>query len=412
MDFDAEMRSLFERLPKVLVDELGEQRFVELMEKHPEKVSEGIRNVVLETTQEGGHVFAAQLRRHAPPMLAHRRAERRAFERQLFRRWKRAFDLAEMVVTAAFELGADFNAKHQEQANRENDLRFAVLVRLHARACRIAEEVLVLLKAGFGQAGLARWRVLHEVAVVASFIADHDQDTAERYLLHENIEAWRGMQEYQARVDRLNIEPFTDNDLREGKRTYDELVTRYGKPYASQYGWAQKALADDDARYVKARVTLAALERAVSLDHMRPYYRLSSHGVHANPKGILFTPDLAEGAPEVLLAGPTNTGLADAGQCTLLSLNLATSTLLMYKRGEAAGLTMVALLDLVAEAAEVFVRTQSDIENDRRFPRFNPVAGLRDELAPPLTYALGRVGQHIGRARVSAGRRLRGRWLH
>ena len=62
----------------------------------------------------------------------------------------------------------------------QRDYVFEALSRLLARACRIAEEVLVLLKAGYGQGALARWRALHEVAVVADLIAENGEDCAER----------------------------------------------------------------------------------------------------------------------------------------------------------------------------------------------------------------------------------------
>jgi hypothetical protein len=273
---------------------------------------------------------------------------------------------------------------------------------MHARACRIAEEVLALLKAGFGQAALARWRVLHEVAVVSSFIAEHDQNTAERYLLHEHIEAWRGMQELQAKASRLNVEPFTGDELREAEEVFDELAARYGKKYVTPYGWAQKELVLHDPKYEKERVTFSAIEAAVSLDHLRPYYRMASHGTHANPKGILFTPDLMEGAPEVLLAGPGSTGFADPGQCALISLNQVTATLLHYKKGESAGLILIALRDLIEAATDAYVETQGDVSDERSLPHYGLVARLRYRFAPRLAVARVRVRQGFDEARARA----------
>jgi hypothetical protein len=43
LDFDAEMRALFARLPKLILDEVGEERAVELIEKEPERLSQVIR---------------------------------------------------------------------------------------------------------------------------------------------------------------------------------------------------------------------------------------------------------------------------------------------------------------------------------------------------------------------------------
>lgn len=402
------MRAALRDLPNVLLAELGEQRAIELAENEPEKLNTLVREVTRGVTYTGGHELATQLKRDGPAMLARRRAERRAFEERLSRRWARPFDLAEMAMVVAYEVGEEFNAKHQEQAEADSDLIFAVLVRMHARACRIAEEVLALLRAGFGQAALARWRVMHEVAVVASFIADHDQDTAEGYLLHENIEAWRAMQELQVKVDRLDAEPFTEEEQREAEEVFNELVARYGKKYAGPYGWAQKALASHDARYDKERVTFQTIENAVSLDHLRPYYRMASHGTHANPKGILFSPDLIETQPEVLLAGPSSTGFADPGQCALISLNQVTASLLGYKQGEAVGVILVALRDLMDEATSAYVETQSDVENERDLPRYTTAARLRYRFAPRLAVARVRARERLESVRGAARERLRG----
>jgi hypothetical protein len=251
VDLDAQIRAAFEELPNALVAELGEERALELAEKEPQRLREAVEEAVKEATEAGGYLLAGRLKKDGPLMLARRRAERDGFEERLARRWARPFDLAEMAMVVACEAGEAFNEKHRQEAGADKDLVFAVLVRLHARACRIAEEVLALLKAGFGQAALARWRVLHEVAVVASFISERDQGTAERYLLHANIEAWRAMEELQRRVDRLDVEPFTEDELRNAKDVVDQLVERYGTKYAGSYGWAHAALVAHDATYEK-----------------------------------------------------------------------------------------------------------------------------------------------------------------
>jgi hypothetical protein len=193
---------------------------------------------------------------------------------------------------------------------------------------------------------------------------------------------------------------FTEDQLREAKERFDDLVARYGKKYAGPYGWAQKALADEDPKYENQRITFSDIENAVTLDHLRPYYRMASHGVHANPKGILFTPDLLPAEPELLLAGPGSTGLADPGQSALISLNQVTATLRTYKDGgEATGIILVALLDLIDEAAEAYVATQIDVENARNLPSYGIVARLRFRLMPTLAVARVRTRRFLAAAR-------------
>ena len=397
VDLDAPMRNLFDRLPDMVLDAMGEERFVELSRADPDRLEAAVHEAVAAATARSGRALAEHLKYDGPPMLARRRAERRGFERRLARRWARPIDLAEMALVVAYEAGEAFNATHRPQAAAQGDAKFEVLVQLHARACRIAEEILVLLKAGFGQAAQARWRALHEVAVVALFIKQHDQDTAERYLLHENIEGYRALRELEPLTARLDHDPISDAEIRAAQEAYDDLVARYGPKYAGPYGWAHAALVSDDSAF-NDRVTFATLEEAVELDHLRPYYRMASHGTHANPKGILFTPDLMSSQPPILLAGPSSTGFADPGQSALISLNQVTATLLTYRTGESAPIVLTALLRLIDEAAHAFVETQHAVEASDCTPRYGPLARRVHLLEP-----------RVAEARVHLARRLAGR---
>jgi hypothetical protein len=251
----------------------------------------------------------------------------------------------------------------------EHDYVFEVLSRLLARACRIAEEVLVLLKAGYGQAGLARWRALHEVAVVADFIAENSDDCAQRYFAHEAIETWNAMREFQEHAERLGETPYADEEVEAVKQQYDALIEHYGSRFGGAYGWAHTALAVKDLSYAKKDATFPAIERSVGTPHWRPHYRMASHGVHANPKGITWTPDLLPTQlGDVLLTGPSPVGLADAGQAALISLTRVTATTLASKGGEATGLIVTTLLQLTDEAGEAYLKAHQDLESERTQP--------------------------------------------
>jgi hypothetical protein len=299
-------------------------------------------------------------------MLEHRRGWQAEFEKRLAEHWGRAFDLAEMVMKVAFEAGEFFYAKHVPP-DGEHDLVFEALSRLLARACRIAEEVLVLLKAGYGQAGLARWRALHEVAVVADFIAEHGDDCAERYFAHEGVETWKGMKEFQEYAERIGDTPYSDEQFEATRRHFEALLERYGSRFGGSYGWAQAALAAKDPRFAKKDATLRAIEESVGTPHMRPYYRMASHGVHANPKGVTWTSDLlAAHQGAVLLTGPSPAGLADAGHWALISLTRVTATTLASKAGEATALIVMVLLKLTEEAGEAYHAAHEALEENER----------------------------------------------
>ncbi len=325
-------------------------------------VEDVISTAVSQAIEDSAKGLVERLKQDAPGMLEHRRGWQAKFETRLAEHWGPAFDLAEMVMKVAFEAGEFFYEKHVPP-DGQHDFVFEALSRLLARACRIAEEVLVLLRAGYGQAGLARWRALDEVAIVADFIAENGDDCAERYFAHEAVETWRAMLEFQQHAESLGETPYSEGEVEATKRRFDALIEHYGSRFGGPYGWAQAALAAKDPRYSKQNATLAAIELSVGTQHMRPYYRMASHGIHANPKGITWTPDLlpTDGRGS-LLTGPSPAGLADPGHSALISLTRVTATTLASKKGEATGLIILALLQLTDEAGEAYLQAHRDLE--------------------------------------------------
>lgn len=104
---------------------------------------------------------------------------RRRFERNLLKCWGKALDSLEVVYVAALEAGADFNDRQRAGAAEDGDLVFEALVGLHARACVAASEVSSLLRTGHAAGALARWRTLHECAVISSVIGERGRQPGE-----------------------------------------------------------------------------------------------------------------------------------------------------------------------------------------------------------------------------------------
>ncbi|MES0397959.1 MAG: DUF5677 domain-containing protein [Syntrophobacteria bacterium] len=104
------------------------------------------------------------------------------------------------------------------------------------------------------------------------------------------------------------------------KENRDHLIDRFGKSYKNNYGWASSILQKDNP-------TFRDIEESVKLDYLRPFYKLASHNVHANPKGVYFKLGLYPNSQDILLAGPSNTGLADPAHNMAISLTQITITL-------------------------------------------------------------------------------------
>jgi hypothetical protein len=329
-----------------------------------------IDSAVKLTLEKAESEFIETLRKNAPAMLAEHRTLRAGFENRLHERWGKALDLYEIILVTSQEAGSHFVKKHREQAVKENDLVFSVLVRLHARACLIASEVFALLRSGHAAGAHTRWRSLHEIVSVVYFVKQFGQDIAERYLEHEHIEAWKATKEYQQHCTRLGYQPYSASEIAAFQQQHDRLLAKYGKNFGNDYGWAEAAVRKLNSSY-KGRVTFAQIERTMGMNHWRPFYRMASHGVHANPKSVTFNLGLIKQG-EFLLAGPSNAGLADAGNGACISLVQATSALLTLKSADIDSMLAIqALLRFEREAGEEFLNAQRRLEEDETILKAN-----------------------------------------
>lgn len=116
---------------------------------------------------------------------------------------------------------------------------------------------------------------------MASCIQKHGSEVAERYLLHEDIELWKAAEKYDQYCTHLGYPVHDTAELALLRSRRDELCLRFGNSFKGDYGWAAEVL-------MKNRPTFSDIEQAVLLDHLRPYYKMASHSVHANLKGIVF----------------------------------------------------------------------------------------------------------------------------
>jgi Family of unknown function (DUF5677) len=153
----------------------------------------------------------------------------------------------------------------------------------------VGYEVLTLLSAGFADGAMARWRTLHEIAVTAMFVQERGEAVAERYPLHRIIESRKAALQFQQYARRLRERPYTAKQMAAIEREYDAVIGRFGKSFREDFGWAAETLKNE-------RPNFSQIEAGTKFDHWRPYYKLASHNVHGNPKGIYFRLGLISGA--------------------------------------------------------------------------------------------------------------------
>jgi hypothetical protein len=298
------------------------------------------------------------LKRRWPEEARWQQQDLNAFRFRLRERWSRPLDLLSLFLVVFRESGEAMGAALRTARGEKQPFSTDVLTRLHARACQVATEITTLLEAGFADGAMARWRTLHEIAVVAFFVQDGGEDVAERYVHHQVVESRRAAQKHEKVRERLHEKPIAPTKLARLEKVYRVLLDRYKKPFRAQYGWAADKLGKD-------RPDFSDIEAAVNIDHLRPYYQLASHPVHANPKGIYFKLGLL-GESDMLMAGASNYGLAEPGQQTVLSLAQIASALMTAHATIDAIVAVKILRQLGQEAAHAFARVQRTIEREER----------------------------------------------
>ena len=236
--------------------------------------------------------------------------------RRNIKRWRAGFDLLERLIVMSEEAGSTLNNVLRPKAVEQNDAMFEAVISNHSRAIQVAREIMALMIAGFPDGAMARWRTLHEIAVIAQFLSRADRKTAERYITHRHVSSYRRACNYMEHHERANLQPIAAAVMKQLRANHDEVL-KLDPCMKGDYGWAAEAIN-------KEKPTFADLEKETGLDHWRPRYKwatVNTHGSYRLPNSTLGT---SESEQLVMLVGESNSGMTDPAQMTALTLLLVT----------------------------------------------------------------------------------------
>ncbi|MCY1517799.1 hypothetical protein D9M68_524980 [compost metagenome] len=162
------------------------------------------------------------------------------------------------------------------------------------------------------------------------------------------MDSYKGACQHKKYEGRLQAAPPNDQELFELKMKYDEVIGHFGADFSHPYGWAELALG-------KKRATFFDLEEAVALDHWRPYYKWASQNIHANAKSIKSSLGLANSMDDLLLVGPSNSGMVDPAHSMAISLAQNTVTLLAQSPNVDSTVLMKMIVTLSDEVGIAFL---------------------------------------------------------
>ncbi|MFZ3077421.1 MAG: DUF5677 domain-containing protein [Candidatus Aenigmatarchaeota archaeon] len=296
------------------------------------------------------------LKKNSKEMLNSQRTYQGGFEYKLYVRWKESIDLLECLIRISMESGEEHRNKISKSNDKTNDYKRVALIKIHARAVHIANEILILLKSGYPDGANARWRTLHELAVISFFLSANNSEVSQRYLEHEMIKKFKEAKDYRNYYKKLGFPSFGRKDFNRLKKEKEKLCNKYNDKFQGEYGWIpSKILSDRNFR---------TLEKHVRLDRLHPFYNLSNDAVHGGPKGFYRLGLMNAWQDKLHLVGASNYGLALPIQNTVISLLHVTVCLLGLEPDFESLMQMQIICIYVDEICPIAAKIQKQIEKE------------------------------------------------
>jgi len=293
---------------------------------------------------------------------ARRASRRNAFRRRLMRRWSDALDSLEELIAKCAELG-DLVAEIQH----DDSQLFWALDLLRSRAVQIGWEVHILASSGYADGAYARWRTLHELAVVSEFLREFGEDAAVRYLEHVHVKNRQVIREYnECCQNGLGYPAIPQSDVDNSERKKKQLLERHGPEFGKQLGWAAKWCGKKDPSFLDLR-------EKVGYKHWKAHYGMANHAIHAGPHGVLFRLGHPLKSKPLPLSGPSLVGIGvpiHASAISLMHVTFSFISAIREKGGESIEdefeITSVMnyILALARQAGEEVIAAQDHVEHE------------------------------------------------
>ncbi len=321
------------------------------LKQHIETVIEELPEALNTAVRKTARQRARDLRREWPYREASARAEVQHFRDNLNIRWGKGLRALKMLLLGGREIGDDRLSALQRSKAKKNLVKREVLIILHVNACRVMNEIILLLESGFSDGALARWRTLYEITVVAEVIAAGNDDLANRYLEHSSVAAKKevDLEERHGRSrDKLEIEWVNQR--------YSQAIDLFGEEFRHDYGWASQILG-------KKKPSFRDLEEAASMKGLPPEYKAASYAVHAGVTGMRwnFAQFRDDGPP---VPGASNAGLDFPAKQAAFTFTRVTA-LLIHKSRRLENLVAINMLLEIRDSAErEFDRAARKLQED------------------------------------------------
>jgi hypothetical protein len=244
---------------------------------------------------------------------ARRDARRAEFGRRLREQWGKALDAFDELVAVTAETGDLVARRHVSDTPL-----FVAQELLRQRACQVSWEIHTLCSTGFADGAYARWRTLHEIAVVMTFLRKFGEPAAKRYFDHAHIKNRKILREYEDCQAELKNSPLPPEEVQRSEDKKQAALSKYtGEDFGEDYGWAAKFCGVPKPSFFHIR-------KAADYGFWKAHYGMANHSIHAGPHGVLFRLGHPLETPPTPLSGPSLVGLGTPLDAAAITLGHAT----------------------------------------------------------------------------------------
>lgn len=287
---------MFEGLLKIAEDKFQENGD----EVDYESVIEFVASVLIEDTNEQEEANVKRVM-----------SEHDAFLKRNRERWSLGFTKLHALRETCLQAGMNFQQQFIKLPEYETDELIGVFMRQHAHACRITGEIIHLLEGGYPDAALARWRTLYEMVVTCLVIKKCGRAAAIDYIKHGMVQMAEGVEEHRKTAADMGQETFSGQEA-EYYAQLKHSITQGN----SGWHWARKHTGCKK---------IDKLREFVELDKWSYNYKLASRNVHADYYEMASLYAMREAKEDLLLCGPSNSGLTEPAHFTAIALAQITS---------------------------------------------------------------------------------------
>lgn len=295
-------------------------------------------------------------RKDVKKAVAFENKQKLGFEKRLYKSYRNSIDAYLELLGVSIE-AIENHRKITYDNLGEKDTFLPFLLRLHARIYRNANEILALMRSGYGSGAIARWRSMHETTVVLAYAKEIGPQIIKLMEDHAAVSSYKSMKVFQDHAEALGEKPFSSYELRLAEAKYNRRLNKYGPHFKSDYGWAWAASGHTLNNF-------RDLEQHVGIDHLYPYYRHSSLSIHMEWRSLMIGEEFeALNDPGVALIGPADYGFEEAVSLSLLTLAYATILILTYNLSYESMVYAKVIMSVEQRAQELFEQDFTKIKN-------------------------------------------------